>query len=75
MRTWAPVAMACKMYCRECATAEDRVCPSAKCAAMADMTPDGFLRMLCVEAAQVFQPVGVPKAGRWQGWQRLRVVA
>ena len=46
-----------------------------KCAAMADMTPDGFSRMLCVEAAQVFQPVGVPKAGRWQGWQRLRVVA
>ena len=46
-----------------------------KCAGMADMTPDGFSRMLCVEAAQVFQPVGVPKAGRWQGWQRLRVVA
>ena len=46
-----------------------------KCAAMADMTPDGFSRMLCVEAAQVFHPVDVPAAGRWQGWQRLRVVA
>ena len=47
----------------------------AKCAAMADMAPDGFSRMLCVEAAQVFHPVDVPAAGRWQGWQRLRVVA
>jgi glucose-6-phosphate 1-epimerase len=46
-----------------------------KCAAMADMTPDGFSHMLCVEAAQVFHPVDVPAAGRWQGWQRLRVVA
>jgi glucose-6-phosphate 1-epimerase len=46
-----------------------------KCAAMADMTPDGFSRMLCVEAAQVFHPVNVPAAGSWQGWQRLRVVA
>jgi len=46
-----------------------------KCAAMSDMTPDGFSRMLCVEAAQVFHPVDVPVAGRWQGWQRLRVVA
>ena len=47
----------------------------AQCAAMADMTPDGFSRMLCVEAAQVFHPIGVPAAGHWQGWQRLRVVA
>jgi len=47
----------------------------AKCAAMADMTPDGFSRMLCVEAAQVFHPIEVPAAGHWQGWQRLRVVA
>jgi glucose-6-phosphate 1-epimerase len=47
----------------------------AQCAAMADMTPDGFSRMLCVEAAQVFHPVDVPAAGHWQGWQRLRVVA
>ena len=47
----------------------------AQCAAMADMTPDGFSRMLCVEAAQVFHPIDVPAAGHWQGWQRLRVVA
>jgi glucose-6-phosphate 1-epimerase len=47
----------------------------SKCAAMADMTPDGFSRMLCVEAAQVFHPVDVPAAGRWHGWQGLRVVA
>jgi glucose-6-phosphate 1-epimerase len=47
----------------------------SKCAAMTDMRPDGFSRMLCVEAAQVFEPVQVPPAGHWQGWQRLRVVA
>jgi glucose-6-phosphate 1-epimerase len=47
----------------------------AKCVGMADMKPDGFSRMLCVEAAQVFHPIEVPAAGRWQGWQRLRVVA
>ena len=47
----------------------------SKCAAMTDMTPDGFSRMLCVEAAQVFHPIEVPAAGHWQGWQRLRVVA
>lgn len=46
-----------------------------KCAAMADMAPDGFSHMLCVESAQVFNPVEVPVAGRWNGWQSLRVVA
>lgn len=47
----------------------------SKCAGMADMPPDGFSRMLCVEAAQVFYPIEVPASGHWQGWQRLRVVA
>jgi glucose-6-phosphate 1-epimerase len=47
----------------------------AKNAAMADMPPDGFSRMLCVEAAQVFAPIEVPVAAHWQGWQRLRVEA
>ena len=47
----------------------------AKGAAMADMQAGGFARMLCVEAAQVFNPVEVAAAGRWNGWQRLRVVA
>ena len=47
----------------------------AKCAAMADMPPDGYSRMLCVEAAQVFHPIEVPVSGHWQGWQRLGVVA
>lgn len=46
-----------------------------KCAAMADMTPGGFSHMLCVESAQVFHPVEVPVDARWDGWQRLRVVA
>ena len=45
------------------------------CASMADMPADGFAHMLCVEAAQVFQPVALSPAGHWQGWQRLRVVA
>jgi glucose-6-phosphate 1-epimerase len=44
-----------------------------KCAALADMPPQGFARMLCVEAAQVFEPVSVPAAGQWLGWQRLTV--
>jgi glucose-6-phosphate 1-epimerase len=30
--------------------------------------------MLCVEAAQVFEPIALAAAGRWNGWQRLRVV-
>ena len=45
------------------------------CASMADMPADGFAHMLCVEAAQVFQPVALSPAGHWQGWQRLRVEA
>ena len=47
----------------------------AACATMADMPADGFARMLCVEAAQVFEPIALAAAGRWNGWQRLRVVA
>jgi glucose-6-phosphate 1-epimerase len=45
----------------------------AKCAALADMPAHGFARMLCVEAAQVFEPVSIPAAGQWVGWQRLTV--
>jgi len=44
-----------------------------KCATLADMPTDGFARMLCVEAAQVFEPVSVPAGGQWVGWQRMRI--
>jgi len=42
-----------------------------KCAALADMPAQGFARMLCVEAAQVFDPLSIPAGGQWVGWQRL----
>ena len=44
-----------------------------KCADMADMPEHGFARMLCVEAAQVFEPVRIPAGGQWTGWQRFTV--
>jgi len=44
-----------------------------KCAALADMPAQGFARMLCVEAAQVFDPLSIPAGGQWVGWQRLQV--
>ncbi len=47
---------------------------AAGCAGMADMTPDAFEHMLCVEAAQVFQPISVAPGGYWSGSQVLRAV-
>jgi glucose-6-phosphate 1-epimerase len=44
-----------------------------KCAALADMPAQGFARMLCLEAAQVFDPISIPAGGQWVGWQRLTV--
>lgn len=44
-----------------------------KCAALVDMPAHGFARMLCVEAAQVFEPISIPAGGQWVGWQRLTV--
>ncbi|WP_310627585.1 D-hexose-6-phosphate mutarotase [Limnohabitans sp.] len=44
-----------------------------KCAALADMPAHGFARMLCVEAAQVFEPISISAGGQWVGWQRLTV--
>ncbi len=46
---------------------------AALCATLTDMPADGYLRMLCVEAAQVLAPVRVPAGGEWSGWQRLTV--
>jgi glucose-6-phosphate 1-epimerase len=37
------------------------------------MTADGFAHMLCVEAAQVYEPISISAGGQWQGWQRLTV--
>jgi len=44
------------------------------CAAMSDMTPDAYEHMLCVEAAQVFEPITVAPGAQWRGSQVLRVV-
>ena len=44
-----------------------------KCATLADMPPDGFAHMVCVEAAQVYEPIHVPAGQQWLGWQRLTV--
>ena len=48
---------------------------AAGCADMADMTPDAFTHMLCVEAAQVFQPITVAPGAQWSGSQVLRAIA
>lgn len=45
----------------------------AKCAALADMAPDGWRRMLCVEAGAIRTPVVVPAGGSWRGRQVLAV--
>lgn len=44
---------------------------AALCAKMADMPPDGYARMLCIEAAQVMEPITVAPGSVWKGWQRL----
>ena len=46
----------------------------ALCARLADMPDDGWRHMLCVEAAQVFEPIALPAGDRWTGWQRLQVL-
>ena len=45
-----------------------------KCAALADMPPEGWRHMLCVEAAQVYAPLTIEPGDFWQGAQRLSVV-
>ena len=45
-----------------------------KCASLGDMPADGFLRMLCIEAAQVGRLVTLAPGEEWQGRQILRVV-
>lgn len=45
-----------------------------KCATLADMPPEGWQRMLCVEAAQVYEPITIAPGDFWQGAQRLNVL-
>ena len=47
---------------------------AAKCAALADMPPDGFVQMLCIEAAQIDTPVTLAAGARWTGGQHLALV-
>lgn len=44
---------------------------AARCAALADMPPDGWRQMVCVEAAQIHAPIVLAPGARWQGVQRL----
>jgi glucose-6-phosphate 1-epimerase len=48
---------------------------AALCGRLADMAPDSYRHMLCVEAAVVEQPVRVAPGARWTGWQRLTLGA
>ena len=45
----------------------------ALCQSLTDMPKDGWLHMLCVEAAQVYEPITLPAGERWEGWQQLTV--
>ena len=50
--------------------------PGATVAAgLSDLEPDGWRRMLCVEAAAVARPLVLVPGARWEGRQRLEVVA
>jgi glucose-6-phosphate 1-epimerase len=43
-----------------------------KCAKLADMEPDGYLRFVCVEAAAVREPLILWPGETWQGTQKLK---
>ena len=45
----------------------------ALCQRLADMPEDGWRHMICVEAAQVYEPITLPAGERWEGWQQLTV--
>ncbi len=44
-----------------------------KCAQLTDMPAQGWQHMLCVEAAQVYEPIHIAPGDFWQGAQRLLV--
>ena len=43
----------------------------AKCAALKDMLPDGYLRFVCIEAGKIETPVTLTAGESWMGTQRL----
>jgi len=45
-----------------------------KCATLADMPPEDWQHMLCVEAAQIYTPITIEPGDFWQGAQRLSVL-
>jgi len=45
-----------------------------KCATLPDMPHGGWQHMLCVEAAQVYEPICIEPDDFWQGAQRLQVL-
>ncbi len=47
---------------------------AAKCAQLADMEPEGWRAMLCVEAARVYEPVTLAPGTAWQGWQQIEAL-
>ena len=47
---------------------------AALCARLPDMPRDGYAQMLCIEAAQIDQPVRLAPQTTWTGWQHLSVV-
>lgn len=47
---------------------------AAKCASIADMPADGYLQMVCVEAAQVNTPITLAADAHWTGWQSLSLI-
>jgi glucose-6-phosphate 1-epimerase len=42
-------------------------------AALPDMEPDGYRRMLCIEAAVVGRPIELDPGQHWSGYQRIEV--
>ncbi|MCX7218266.1 MAG: D-hexose-6-phosphate mutarotase [Burkholderiales bacterium] len=46
-----------------------------KGSSLSDLEPDGYQRMLCVEAAAVMQPVHLAAGAAWSGSQSIRVSA
>jgi len=39
-----------------------------------DLAPDEYARFVCVEAAQVFEPVALAAGARWCGWQAIEAM-
>lgn len=46
-----------------------------KCAALKDMPEDGWLNMLCVEAARIFEPITLGPDESWSGRQSFTLTA